>query len=281
MDGFNLEAVVRRALEEDVGPGDATTRAVVPEEAAATARIVAREPGVLAGSAVVREVFRQLDARTLVRAVLPDGARFDRGATLLQLEGPARAILTGERTALNFLQRLCGIATATARMVERAGPRVRVVDTRKTTPGLRLLEKEAVRAGGGHCHRMGLYDAVMIKDNHILAAGGIRQAVARARAAIPHTMTITVECESLAQVDEALEAGADLLLLDNMDPAALAQAVRHVAGRAVTEASGGITEETIAAVAATGVDIVSVGALTHSARALDLSLEIESVRTTA
>lgn len=198
------------------------------------------------------------------------------GQTLLTVSGAARSILTGERVALNFVQRLSGIATKTARFVElAAGTKARIVDTRKTTPGLRSLEKYAVRVGGGHNHRFGLYDAVLIKDNHIAASGGITQAVSRAFALAPHTMTVTVECDTLAQVQEAVEAGADIILLDNMSIVQLEQAIEIIAGQTATEASGGVNEDTVAAIALTGVDIISVGALTHSAPALDISLDLE------
>lgn len=272
-----LRRTVRAALREDVGTGDVTTRATVDPLALGRARMVAQGYGVIAGLAAVEEVYRQVDARVTVTRLVNDGARVGPGETLCHIEGPAQAILTGERVALNFLQRLSGVATRTARFVElAAGTTARIVDTRKTTPGLRMLEKYAVTAGGGRNHRIGLYDAVMIKDNHIVAAGGITPAVQRARASIPHTMTITVECETLGQVDEALAAGADILLLDHMDNPTRADAVRRAAGHALTEASGGITEETVAGIAATGVDILSIGALTHSAVALDISLDMIS-----
>jgi nicotinate-nucleotide pyrophosphorylase len=270
-----IEKAVQFALQEDIGTGDVTTLSIVPEDKKALGRVVAKQEGIVAGLPLVEEVFRQVDPDACVRLAVAEGSRVRRGDLLCEVTGSARSILTGERVALNFLQRLSGMATFTARFVEKvAGTRARVVDTRKTTPGLRILEKYAVTVGGGHNHRMGLYDAVMIKDNHIMAAGGISAAVRAARSSVPHTMTITVECEDLRQVGEALEAGAEILLLDNMTDAMRAEAVRIVAGRALTEASGEITEETAAAVAATGVDILSVGALTHSAPALDISLDL-------
>jgi nicotinate-nucleotide pyrophosphorylase (carboxylating) len=273
-----LRETVRVALREDIGGGDVTTQSTVDPLSLGSARMVAKGYGVVAGLAVVEEVFRQVDVRVIVMRLVNDGAHVGPGEPLCDIQGPAQAILTGERVALNFLQRLSGIATRTSRFVELvAGTNARIVDTRKTTPGLRALEKYAVTAGGGRNHRMGLYDAVLIKDNHIVAAGGITAAVRRARASIPHTMTITVECETLEQVDEALAAGADILLLDNMDNATRAEAVRRAAGRSLIEASGGITDETAAAIAATGVDILSVGAITHSAVALDISLDMISV----
>jgi nicotinate-nucleotide pyrophosphorylase (carboxylating) len=274
--GFSsLEETVRLALREDVGTGDVTTLSTVPAGQQARAEIVAKAEGVLAGLPVVEEVFRQVDAFLIVTRVLQEGARIKPRDVLCEVQGSAQSILIGERVALNFLQRLSGIATRTAAFVKLVeGSGARIVDTRKTTPGLRALEKYAVTVGGGHNHRMGLYDAVMIKDNHIIAAGGIGAAVERARKAIPHTMTITVECETLSQVDEALDAGADILLLDNMENATRAAAVQRAKGYAITEASGGINEMTAAEIARTGVDIMSVGALTHSAPALDISLDL-------
>jgi nicotinate-nucleotide pyrophosphorylase (carboxylating) len=271
----HLTEVVRRALQEDAPWGDVTTCAVVPADVAARATIETSSAGTLAGMPVVAEVMRQLDPTIVVQALFPDGAAIGPGDGLAVVTGPAVGILTGERVALNFLQRLSGIATLTARFVEAvAHTSARIADTRKTTPGLRLLERYAVRAGGGRNHRMCLSDAVMIKDNHIAAAGGIRPAVERARATIPHTMTITVECESLEHVTEALDAGADILLLDNMTVGELGVAVRTIDGRAISEASGGVTLESVAAIAATGVDRISVGALTHSGGILDMRLRL-------
>jgi nicotinate-nucleotide pyrophosphorylase (carboxylating) len=247
----------------------------VPPDIQAKAYIVAREPGVIAGLPVAEEVFHQISQDIRFRHIHEDGARVPAMEPLAEIEGGARAILTGERVALNFLQRLSGIASRTAHFVEIvSGTGARIVDTRKTTPGLRLLEKYAVTVGGGRNHRMGLDDAVMIKDNHIVAAGGISAAVRHARSAVPHTMTITVECETLEHVNEALAAGADVLLLDNMDNDMRADAVRIAKGRAITEASGGITEATAREIAETGVDVLSVGALTHSAPAMDIALDI-------
>lgn len=271
-----LKDIVRLALAEDVGTGDVTTVATVPADRRGSGRIISKAAGIVAGLPVVEEVFRQVDPSTVVKRIVKEGARISPGDLLCQISGSARSILIGERLALNFLQRLSGISTLTARFVELvAGTGARVVDTRKTTPGLRALEKYAVTVGGGKNHRMGLYDAVMIKDNHIVASGGIGPAVSAARNAVPHTMTITVECETLEQVDEALASGVDILLLDNMTNEIRSEAVRRTAGRALTEASGGITLETAAAIAATGVDILSIGALTHSAPALDIGLDLE------
>jgi len=231
---------------------------------------------VVAGLPVVAEVYRQIDPEATVEFALEEGDRVGHGDILCRITGPARSLLTGERVALNFVQRLSGIATKTARFVELiAGTRARIVDTRKTTPGLRSLEKYAVRVGGGYNHRFGLYDAVLIKDNHIQASGGITAAVQNALAQAPHTTTITVECETLEQVNEALAAGADILLLDHMPPEQLAEAVELAGGQVTTEASGDITEETVTAIAQSGVDIISVGPLTHSAPALDISLDLE------
>ncbi len=270
-----VEAAVRRALEEDLGrAGDITSAAVIPAEAVLRGAIIAREGCVTAGLGVARDVFRRVDPEVRVDAACADGAQVEPGESVLRVEGCARSILTAERTALNFLGRLSGVATATARLVAAAGSYpVRIADTRKTTPGLRALEKHAVRAGGGSNHRFGLDDAVLIKDNHIVAAGGVASAVRRARAGVGHLVKIEVEVDTLEQLAEALEAGPDAVLLDNMSPEQLREAVGMVAGRAVTEASGGISPETVAAVAETGVDVISVGWITHSARCIDFSLD--------
>ena len=270
-----LPEIVRRALSEDIGSGDMTTLFTVPEAAVGTGRILAKSAGVVAGLPVAAEVFRQVDAAlTLTRPVM-DGDFVDTGTTLCEIRGSARSILTGERVALNFLQRLSGIATKTAQFVSLVeGTEARIVDTRKTTPGLRLLEKYAVRMGGGYNHRFGLYDAILIKDNHIQASGGITNAVRQAFALAPHTMTVTVECDTLTQVQEAIDAEADIILLDNMTLDELRQAVALIGKEAATEASGGVNEDTVADIAATGVSIISVGALTHSAVALDISLDL-------
>ncbi len=270
-----LPEIVRRALSEDIGRGDVTTLYTVPETAIGTGRIVAKSAGVIAGLPVVAEVFRQVDPALTLTLQAAEGDSVAAGTTLCEVRGAARSILTGERVALNFLQRLSGIATKTAQFVALIeGSEARIVDTRKTTPGLRLLEKYAVRVGGGYNHRFGLYDAVLIKDNHIQASGGIANAVQQAFALAPHTMTVTVECDTLTQVQEAVDAGADIILLDNMTLDELRQAVYIVGKEAATEASGGVNEETVAAIAATGVSIISVGALTHSAPALDISLDL-------
>lgn len=271
-----LRDLVRAALREDIGSGDVTTESVVPPQAMGRATMVVKAPGVIAGLEVAAATFRELDGRTVFTARCEDGTEVAPGTSVAEVHGPVRALLTGERVALNFVQRLSGIATQTRAYVQAvAGTSARIVDTRKTTPGLRVLEKYAVRVGGGFNHRFGLYDAVLIKDNHIVAAGGIAAAVQRARAAIPHTMKVEVEAETLEQVEEALAAGADIILLDNMAPPLLRQAVARIGGRTLTEASGGVTLENVAEIAAAGVDLISVGALTHSVKALDVSLELE------
>ena len=276
---YLLNELIDRALAEDIGLGDLTTDSIVPDDIAAVAYIKAKQPGIVAGLSVARAVFKRLDADLQFSPRVADGARINLGEVLAHLNGRARTVLTGERLALNFLQRLSGIATLTASFVELVqGYQVRIVDTRKTTPGLRQLEKYAVRVGGGHNHRLGLFDAVLIKDNHIKVVGGIKQAVVCARSQVPHTAKIEVETEDLSGVQEALEARADIIMLDNMDLHTMAEAVQLVKGRALVEASGGISAQTIAGVAATGVDIISVGALTHSATALDISLDVGELK---
>jgi nicotinate-nucleotide pyrophosphorylase (carboxylating) len=266
-----VDRVVRAALAEDVGAGDRTTDAIVPAEARAHARIHVEEEGVVCGLDAAGAVFRALDGALRFDAAVPDGSTVGGGTALAELEGSARAVLTGERTALNLLGRLSGIATLTRRYVDAvAGTGATILDTRKTTPGLRALEKYAVRCGGGTNHRAGLDDAILVKENHLRLAGGIAPAVAALRNGRP----IEVEAETLAEVEEALAAGVDRILLDNMSPGEVGCAVELVAGRARLEASGGITLDNVRAYAGTGVDFVSVGALTHSARSLHVSLEI-------
>jgi nicotinate-nucleotide pyrophosphorylase (carboxylating) len=270
----DLDAIVRRALDEDVGPGDVTTAATVPAGARARARITQKRPGVVFGLLAAEAVFRALDPDVEIERRAAEG-EWREGGPVLAITGDAAPLLTAERTALNFLQRLSGVATLTARYVAAvAGSGARVLDTRKTTPGLRALEKAAVAAGGGANHRAGLYDAILIKENHAAMAGGVGAAVEAARAVFPD-LPLEVECRDLAEVDAALAAGADHLLLDNMTPERLRAVVARVGGRARLEASGGVTLETIGEIASTGVDFVSVGALTHSAPALDLSLLLE------
>jgi len=271
------EATVRMALLEDLGFGDLTTDATVDPSRRAKATITAKQPGIIAGLDVAASAFHLLDQELKFEALVADGDEVSPGQILATVEGPARALLSAERTALNFLQRLSGIATATRLAVERVKPfKACILDTRKTTPGLRLLEKYAVRVGGGRNHRFGLSDAVMIKDNHIAAAGGIAAAMMLVRERVGPLTKVEVETECLAQVEEALQAGADVIMLDNMPVDLMRGAVASVAGRALTEASGGITLETLTEVAATGVDFISLGWLTHSCRALDISLRIVS-----
>jgi len=276
---LELQKLVEVGLNEDLGSGDLTANGIVPPDDVSTGYIVAREAGVVAGLPLAQAVFRRLDPAVAFRAGLRDGGKTEPGRVLAEIKGNTRAILTGERLALNFLQRLSGIASATAKLVELVnGEKARIVDTRKTTPGLRVLEKYAVRAGGGGNHRFGLYDAVMIKDNHIKIAGGIKAAVEKVRQGCPHTVKIEVEVEDLDGVKEALAARADIIMLDNMKPADMREAVALVAGRALVEASGGINERNIRAVAAAGVDLISVGALTHSVKSLDISLDIKELK---
>jgi nicotinate-nucleotide pyrophosphorylase (carboxylating) len=270
------EPIVRRALVEDLGRGgDLTTDAIVEADRTATARIVARRGGVVAGLTLGSLAFSLLDDRVVVDARIDDGDRIEPGAVVAELFGPARAILTGERTALNLLAPLSGIATATRSLVDLvATTHAKIADTRKTTPGLRALERYAVACGGGTNHRFGLDDGVLIKDNHLIVAGSIHAAVAAARAAVGHMVKIEVEVDTLEQLREALDEPIDAVLLDNMTVPELTQAVRIVGRRVITEASGGVTPENILEVARSGVDVISVGWLTHSAPALDLSLEI-------
>jgi nicotinate-nucleotide pyrophosphorylase (carboxylating) len=263
--------IVARALGEDVGDGDVTTRATVPEDARAEALITQKAPGVIFGLELAEETFRALDDDVQIERLGPEGEWREKGE-VMRITGSARAILTGERTALNFLQRLSGVATLTARCVRAVeGTNAKILDTRKTTPGLRTLEKAAVAAGGGTNHRAGLYDAILIKENHAALAGGVGAAVRRARQEAPG-LPLEVEARTLAEVDEALAAGAPRILLDNMSVEQLRAAVARVDGRAELEASGGLTLQTLREVARTGVQFISVGALTHSAPALDLSL---------
>ena len=267
--------LVAAALAEDIGPGDITSRLTIPEIATATGRFLAKQDGVLCGLDVCRECFRQVDATCRFEALAAEGAHFACGDVLAVVTGPARSILGAERVALNFLQHLCGVATLTRRFVDAvAGTSARVVDTRKTMPGLRALQKRAVRAGGGHNHRFALYDGILLKDNHIAVAGGVRQAVAAAVADRPHPLKVEVEVTDTEQLEQAIAAGADVVLLDNMSIEQLRHAVGIVDNRVLTEASGGVTLETVAEIAATGVDYISAGALTHSAPAVDISLEV-------
>jgi nicotinate-nucleotide pyrophosphorylase (carboxylating) len=272
---MELQEIVRAALAEDVGSGDATTLATVDEAARARATITQKAPGVLFGLECAEAAFAQLDADATFERLSAEGVWHDAGTQVLRIEGSARALLTGERVALNLLQRLSGVATLTARYVQAVhGTGVRILDTRKTTPGMRTLEKAAVRAGGGTNHRTGLYDAILIKENHVAAAGGIAAAIERARAAYPD-LPLEVECRNDDEVDQALAAGAPRLLLDNMSPRELGAICARAGDLAVLEASGGITLETVRDHAVAGLNFISVGALTHSAPALDLSLILE------
>jgi nicotinate-nucleotide pyrophosphorylase (carboxylating) len=270
-----LEPLVRAAVLEDLGrAGDLTTDAIVPAGHRAETALVARQAGVVAGLDLAALAFQLLDPAIELSVAHPDGSTVPAGAVIATVSGPARGMLTAERTALNLLCRLSGIATATAAIVAAVrGHRARIVCTRKTTPGLRAVEKYAIRAGGGSNHRFGLDDAVLIKDNHVAIAGGIRPAVERVRASVGHLVKVEVEVDTLEQLDAALAAGVDAVLLDNMGPEMLARGVAMVAGRAITEASGRITRETAPAIAATGVDLISVGWLTHSVTVLDIGLD--------
>jgi nicotinate-nucleotide pyrophosphorylase (carboxylating) len=272
-----VETAVAAALAEDLGlAGDITTEATVPRGARAAGVIGARKPGVIAGLELVEAAFTALDASASLEVTVPDGGRAEAGATIAYVTGDARALLTAERVAMNFLGHMSGIATLTRRYVDKvAGTHARIIDTRKTTPGLRAFEKLAVRAGGGLNHRFGLYDAILIKDNHIVAAGGVKPALERARARAGHMVKIEVEVTNLAELEEALALGPDAVLLDNMPLDMLKAAVAKVAGRALTEASGGVNLETVRDIAQTGVDLISVGALTHSAPVLDVGLDFE------
>jgi nicotinate-nucleotide pyrophosphorylase (carboxylating) len=267
--------IVKAALLEDLRSGDVTTDALVPEGTTATALMNFREAGVLCGIDLARVAFEELDCLAHIEILVNDGANIAAGAGVLRVEGEARAVLTAERVALNFVQRLSGIATLTRQFVGAIdGTTAQIVDTRKTTPGLRLLEKYAVRCGGGSNHRFALDDLILIKDNHVALCGGIAEAVRRARQYSGHAMKIEVECDTLEQVSQAADAGADIILLDNMTPDTLQEAVQRIDGRAISEASGGVDINTVRAIAQSGVDIISVGALTHSARALDIGLDI-------
>lgn len=270
-----VSETLARALAEDLGAGDVTTESCVPEDALATAHGVARRAMVACGMPVAGGVFALVDASLRFAATVAEGASVEPGTVLWTVEGRARSILMAERVALNFTQRMCGISTATRRYVDAvpAGCVTRITDTRKTTPGLRLLERYAVRRGGGHNHRNDLGSAVLIKDNHIVAAGGVRAAIEAARKRAPHTSRIECEVDSLDQLEEALAAGVDIVLLDNMDTPTVEEAVRRTRGRALLEASGGITLERVAALARAGVDAISVGALTHSTPAADIGLD--------
>ncbi|ASA25052.1 carboxylating nicotinate-nucleotide diphosphorylase [Paenibacillus donghaensis] len=280
--GYNEELLqsIKGWLHEDVGSGDITTRTTIATGHESKGIIHAKEDGIICGIPVAELVFEVVDPTLIFTAFVKEGQRVSKGTVIAEVEGSTHAILTGERLALNLMQRLSGVASRTAAFVEELdGLPTRLVDTRKTTPGHRMLEKYAVRVGGGANHRYGLYDAVMIKDNHIKGAGGIRQAVSRARANIPHTMTIEVETENLEQVEEALAAGADIIMLDNMSTDMMKQAVKRIKTKAPhvkTEASGNVSLETVRAIAESGVEVISVGRLTYSFSSLDISLDLNA-----
>jgi len=270
---LSLDRLIENSLLEDIHTGDITTQAIVPGKCFASARMIAKEPLVLAGVHIAEMVFRKLDPTVKFTAVISEGTSVGKGDVIATIEGNASDLLMAERVSLNLLQRLCGIATLTSRYVEAvSGTKVRIVDTRKTTPGLREIEKYAIRIGGGINHRTGLYDGVVIKENHIAVAGGITEAVSRVRAYIPHTLKIEIEAETRTQVEEALAAGAEIIMLDNMDCDTMRDCVKLIAGKALVEASGGVNLDTVKAIAETGVDIISIGALTHSPRAMDISM---------
>ena len=272
----SADDIIRLALAEDIGPGDITTYTVVPPEATATGQFLFKQEGVLSGIGIAGRVFELVDTRVEWTPLAENGDAIGAGTVVATICGPAQAILIGERTALNLVQRLSGVATMTRAFVNAvAGTGARIVDTRKTTPGMRVFEKGAVRHGGGANHRFGLHDGILIKDNHIAAVGGdIPRAVARARASAPHTIKVEVEVTSLEQLEIALDAEADIVMLDNMRQDEMREAVARTAGRALLEASGGVRLDTVRSIAETGVDLISVGALTHSAPAVDISLEL-------
>ncbi len=270
---FDIKKIIQKALEEDIGPGDVTTMATVDPDRLGKAEFLAKEDFILAGLDVARETFSTLDSGVRFFGLAEDGASIKSGEIFAYLEGRARSLLQGERVSLNFVQRMSGIATLTRRFVDAVeGTSATIVDTRKTTPGLRVLEKYAVRVGGGRNHRFSLFDGVLIKENHIVAAGGILAAVSNARKGVPHTLKIEVETRTLTEVQEALEARADIILLDNMTLGVVRDAVKTIGNQALVETSGGVTLDTVRTLAESGVDFISVGALTHSSRAVDISL---------
>ena len=270
-----IDKIIEQALLEDIGTGDITTESIIPYDLKTKGIIKTKEEGVIAGLKIANLVFKKLDSEIIFEKKIKDGTKVARDKVLAEISGPARTILKGERVALNFLQRMSGIATITSKFCQQVKDLpVRIVDTRKTTPGLRILEKYAVRMGGGYNHRFGLYDAVLIKDNHIAIAGGIKSVVNSIRKQISHMVKIEVEVENLSQLQEALEMKVDIIMLDNMDLNTMKRAVKTVKGKALIEASGGVTLEKVRKIAQTGVDLISVGALTHSVKSLDISMEI-------
>lgn len=275
---FQFQELIDRGLKEDIGTGDLSTR-ILPEDLTGLAKLYAKQKGVVAGLWLVEQVFQRVDSRICVHRLLKDGDEVNVGGVVLELSGPLSSILQGERTALNFLQHLSGIATATKRAVDQvAGLSVSIVDTRKTLPGWRTLQKYAVRVGGGQNHRFGLYDAVMLKDNHLAAVGSLTEAVQRIKAQVGHMTKIEVECETMEQVQEAVTCGVDVIMLDNMDLVEMREAVQYIDKRTIVEASGGMGEEHLREVAETGVDLISMGALTHSVQALDFSLDLGDIK---
>lgn len=275
---FQYQELIERALQEDLGTGDLSS-AIFPKSSTTRAKIYAKQKGTVCGLEVVERVFKTVDPQMEMKRLKVDGETVEEGTVVLELYGPVRSILMAERTALNFLQHLSGVATLTHQAVEDiVGLPVRITDTRKTLPGLRMLQKYAVRMGGGQNHRFGLYDAVMLKDNHIAAAGGLVRAVEEARRHVGQMVKIEVECESLNQVEEALDSGVEVIMLDNMDIEVMKEAVKLIDKRAIVEASGGIVKNSLRAVAETGVDVISLGALTHSVKALDFSLDIGDIK---
>ena len=276
MDYIGLDEFLLSALKEDVGTGDITTNSCIPAENRSEAFFIAKEEGIICGIDIAQRVFYLVDERITLIPKMKDGAYVKKGDIIAEVIGPSRGILAGERVALNLMQRLSGTATSTATAVSSVeGTNAKIADTRKSTPGLRVLEKYAVRVGGGHNHRFNLSDGVLIKDNHIAAAGGIADAVKAARAAVPHVMKIEVETETLDEVQQALDAGADIIMLDNMSTELMAQSVALIAGKALTEASGNMGEKDLFEVAETGVDYISIGALTHSVKSLDISMKFK------
>lgn len=274
MNSFIVDEILQRALKEDIGTGDITTISTVDPEKEIYANFIAKQQGVVCGIPIIKRLFEILDSDVSIECKIPDGAIAQEGDIIATVYGNASSILTGERVALNFLQRLSGIATSTSKAVNSiAGSKASITDTRKTTPGLRVIEKYAVRTGGGSNHRYNLSDGILIKDNHIKAAGGIKEAVAKARGMASHTLKIEVETENLMQVEEAIEANADIIMLDNMTIDEMKKAVEIIGDKAITEASGNMGEKDLASIAETGVDLISIGALTHTIKSMDISLK--------
>lgn len=275
---FQYQELIERALQEDLGTGDVSS-AIFPKTAAAHAKIYAKQKGIVCGVEIGEQIFKTIDPELEIKRCLDDGNSVEPGTVILEIFGSVRSILMGERTTLNFIQHLSGIASYTQQAVDEiAGLPTKITDTRKTLPGLRMLQKYAVRIGGGQNHRFGLYDGVMLKDNHIAAAGGLIQAVQAVRSQVGHMVKIEVECENQSQVSEAIESGADVIMLDNMDIETMREAVRLINGKAIVEASGGLSKGSLRAVAETGVDVISLGSLTHSVKALDFSLDLGDIK---